>query len=46
MANGTVNAAANKALPPAPPGSVTFASQAQQDAAESIVAQQWSSVIG
>ncbi len=46
VANGTVNETAYKALPPAPPGNVTFATQAQQDAAESIVAQQWSSVIG
>jgi putative spermidine/putrescine transport system substrate-binding protein len=43
---GTVNQTAYKALPPAPSGSVTFPTQAQQSAAESIVAQQWSSVIG
>jgi len=46
VANGTVDQAAYKALPPAPPGNVTFPTQAQQDAAENIVAQQWSSVIG
>jgi putative spermidine/putrescine transport system substrate-binding protein len=46
VANGTVNQSAYKALPPAPPGSVTFPTQAQQAAAESVVAQQWSSVIG
>jgi putative spermidine/putrescine transport system substrate-binding protein len=43
---GTVDQAAYKALPPAPAGNVTFPTQAQQSAAESIVAQQWSSVIG
>ena len=32
--------------PPAPAGTVTFPTQAQQAAAENIVAQQWSSVIG
>ncbi len=43
---GTVDETAYKALPPAPSGSVTFPSQAQQAAAEAVVAQQWSSVIG
>jgi len=43
---GTVDQTAFKALPPAPAGSVTFPTQAQQSAAETIVAQQWSSVIG
>jgi putative spermidine/putrescine transport system substrate-binding protein len=46
VSNGTVDQAAYKALPPAPAGSVTFPTQAQQAAAENIVAQQWSSVIG
>ena len=46
VANGTVDQAAYKALPPAPSGSVTFPSQSQQAAAENVVAQQWSSVIG
>jgi len=46
VANGTVNQTAYKALPPAPAGSVTFPTQAQQAAAENVVAQQWSSVIG
>jgi putative spermidine/putrescine transport system substrate-binding protein len=46
VANGTVNQAAYKALPPAPAGNVTFPSQTQQAAAENVVAQQWSSVIG
>ena len=44
--DGTVDQAAYKALPPAPAGSVTFPTQAQQSAAENIVAQQWSTVIG
>ena len=44
--DGTVDQAAYKALPPAPAGNVTFPTQAQQAAAENIVAQQWSSVIG
>jgi putative spermidine/putrescine transport system substrate-binding protein len=46
VADGTVNQAAYKALPPAPAGNVTFPTQAQQAAAENVVAQQWSSVIG
>ena len=46
VSNGTVDQAAYKALPPAPAGSVIFPTQAQQAAAENIVAQQWSSVIG
>jgi putative spermidine/putrescine transport system substrate-binding protein len=46
VANGTVDQAAYKALPPAPAGSVTFPSQSQQSTAENVVAQQWSSVIG
>jgi putative spermidine/putrescine transport system substrate-binding protein len=46
VANGTVNQDAYKALPPAPAGQVTFPTQAQQAAAENVVAQQWSSVIG
>src|SRR5262249_415865 len=44
--NGTVDQAAYKALPPAPSGNVVFPTQAQQAAAENIVAQQGSSVIG
>ena len=43
---GTVDETAYKALPPAPSGNVTFPTQSQQAAAEAIVAQQWSSVIG
>jgi putative spermidine/putrescine transport system substrate-binding protein len=46
VANGTVNKTAYAALPPAPAGNVTFPTQAQQAAAETVVSQQWSSVIG
>jgi putative spermidine/putrescine transport system substrate-binding protein len=46
VSSGAVNQAAYKALPPAPSGNVTFPTQAQQSAAENIVAQQWSSVVG
>ena len=46
VSSNTVNQTAYKALPPAPAGNVTFPTQAQQSAAEAIVAQQWSSVIG
>jgi putative spermidine/putrescine transport system substrate-binding protein len=42
----TVNQTAYKALPPAPAGNVTFPTQAQQSAAETVVSQQWSSVTG
>jgi len=44
--DGTVNAADNAALPPAPSGTISFPSQDQQDAAEKVVAQQWSTVTG
>ncbi len=46
VADGTVNQSTYKALPPSPPGSTTFPTQTQQAAAENVVAQQWSSVIG
>jgi putative spermidine/putrescine transport system substrate-binding protein len=46
ISDGTVNQTALKALPPAPSGTVTFPTQAEQAAAENVVAQQWSSVIG
>ena len=46
VADGTVDQTAYKALPPAPAGNVTFPTQSQQAAAENVVAQQWSSVIG
>ena len=43
---GTVDKAANAALPTAPAGGLNFPTQAQESAAEAKVAQQWSSVIG
>ncbi|HUY46891.1 MAG TPA: ABC transporter substrate-binding protein [Streptosporangiaceae bacterium] len=46
ISNGTVNKTANAALPAAPAGGLSFPSQTQQSAAESVVAQQWSSVTG
>jgi putative spermidine/putrescine transport system substrate-binding protein len=46
VADGTVDKKAYAALPPAPPGGITFPSIAQQDAAETVVAQQWPSVSG
>jgi putative spermidine/putrescine transport system substrate-binding protein len=42
----TVDASANAALPSAPAGAVSFPTQQQQNAAEKVVAQQWSSVTG
>jgi putative spermidine/putrescine transport system substrate-binding protein len=45
VANGTVNQAAYKALPTVS-GTIPFPTQAQQAAAENVVAQQWASVIG
>ncbi len=44
--NGTVNKTANAALPLAPAGGLSFPTQAQESAAEAVVAQQWSSVTG
>ncbi|MDX6421787.1 MAG: putative spermidine/putrescine transport system substrate-binding protein [Trebonia sp.] len=41
---GTVDKAAYAALPPAPPGGITFPSIAQQNSAETVVAQQWPGV--
>jgi len=46
VSDGTVNKSAYAALPPAPSGTLTFPSIAQQDTAETVVAQQWPSVIG
>ena len=46
VSSGAVNQTAYKALPSAPSGNVTFPTQSQQAAAEAVVAQQWSSVIG
>jgi putative spermidine/putrescine transport system substrate-binding protein len=44
--SGKVNEAAYKALPAAPSGTLTFPSEAQQSAAETVVAQNWSKVSG
>jgi putative spermidine/putrescine transport system substrate-binding protein len=43
---GTVDKAADAALPAAPAGGLNFPTQAQESAAEAKVAQQWSSVTG
>ena len=43
---GTEDQKAYAALPAAPPGGVSFPSISQQDAAETVVAQQWPSVSG
>jgi putative spermidine/putrescine transport system substrate-binding protein len=43
---GTEDKTAYAALPPAPPGGITFPSIAQQNTAETVVAQQWPSVSG
>ena len=46
ISSNTVNETAFKALPPAPSTTLTFPTQAQQNAAEALVAQQWPSVSG
>jgi putative spermidine/putrescine transport system substrate-binding protein len=46
LGTNTVNEAAYKALPPAPSTTLTFPTQAQQAAAETVVSQQWPSVNG
>ena len=46
ISNGTVNKTANAALPIAPAGGLSFPTQSQESAAETVVAQQWSSVTG
>jgi putative spermidine/putrescine transport system substrate-binding protein len=43
---GTENKTAYAALPPAPPGGITFPSIAEQNTAETVVAQQWPTVSG
>jgi putative spermidine/putrescine transport system substrate-binding protein len=43
---GTVNKTANAALPAAPSGGLSFPTQAQESAAETVVAQQWASKVG
>jgi putative spermidine/putrescine transport system substrate-binding protein len=44
--DGTVDAAANAKLPPAPAGDPTYPSDAQQTAAKTIVSQQWATAVG
>jgi putative spermidine/putrescine transport system substrate-binding protein len=44
--DGTVGAAANAKLPPAPAGDPTYPSDAQQTAAKTIVSQQWATAVG
>jgi len=46
VANGTVDKAANAALPPAPSTPLQFPTQAQESAAEGIVAKQWAAKVG
>jgi putative spermidine/putrescine transport system substrate-binding protein len=46
VAAGTVNKAAYAALPPAPSGSVTFPTEAQQAAAEAVVSANWTKQVG
>jgi len=44
--DGTVDAAANAKLPPAPAGDPTYPTDAQQAAAKTIVSQQWATAVG
>ena len=46
VANGTVDKAAYAELPPAPSGALTFPTQAQQAAAETVVTQNWPTQVG
>jgi putative spermidine/putrescine transport system substrate-binding protein len=46
VANGSVDKAANAALPPAPSTPLQFPTQAQESAAEAIVAKQWAAKVG
>jgi len=46
IANGTVDKAANAALPPAPSSPLQFPTQAQESAAEGVVAKQWAAKVG
>ena len=46
IANGTVDKAANAALPPAPAAPLQFPTQAQELAAERVVAKQWAAKVG
>jgi hypothetical protein len=44
--NGTVDKAAYDALPAAPKGTISFPTQSELTAAETVVTQNWSSVTG
>jgi len=46
VTDGTVNKTADAALPPAPSGGLTFPTQAQQAAAETVVTQKWPTQVG
>jgi putative spermidine/putrescine transport system substrate-binding protein len=46
VANGTVDKSANAALPPAPSTPLQFPTQAQESAAEGVVAKQWAAKVG
>jgi putative spermidine/putrescine transport system substrate-binding protein len=46
VANGTVNKAAEAALPPAPSGALTFPSSAQSATAETVLTQNWPTQVG
>jgi putative spermidine/putrescine transport system substrate-binding protein len=46
VANGTVDKAANAVLPPAPSSPLQFPTQAQQSAAERVVARNWATKVG
>jgi putative spermidine/putrescine transport system substrate-binding protein len=46
VANGTVNKTAFAKLPPAPSGSLTFPTDAQQASAENVVTQNWAKQVG
>ncbi len=46
IANGTVDKAANAALPAAPSAALQFPTQAQESAAEGVVAKQWAAEVG
>ena len=44
--DGTVDQTAEAALPPAPAGSLSFPTQAQQAAAETVVTKNWPTQVG
>jgi putative spermidine/putrescine transport system substrate-binding protein len=46
ISNGRVDKAANAALPAAPKGAITFPTESEQTAAQTLVTQQWASAVG